>query len=180
MFGNLMIISLIIMISITMSLTYMKLQFKNTTRTSINSPYNKFCLHEGYCIEITKNSKETENREVSFIGEITNDLCLDTELPFSKRICSPPKHIHFGSEETFTLIEGKLLLIVNNTNITLEEKGSKETVIRGTPHTWYSASKEKLKFKVTITPAIYHEEEFFEQFAGINRDSKDNYRIVDL
>src|SRR5690348_7889149 len=68
----------------------------------------------------------------------------------------PPLHLHRGSDETFLVLEGVLLLHADGRTHTIPAGGS-VFVPRGTPHTFATAADHPARFLTIHTPGGFEQ-----------------------
>lgn len=83
-------------------------------------------------------------------------------------------HLHPFQVEQFEVISGRLGMQIANEYLELEA-GREITVLNGTPHRFWNASKEELHFRTDIRPALQFESLVTTMF-GLAEDGKTNRR----
>jgi mannose-6-phosphate isomerase-like protein (cupin superfamily) len=65
-----------------------------------------------------------------------------------------PLHVHFRDDEAWYVLEGKMRVQVGEETVEAHA-GSAVLVPRGTPHTYWNAGEDPLRYLLLMTPNIY-------------------------
>ncbi|MDX1414281.1 MAG: cupin domain-containing protein [Candidatus Promineifilaceae bacterium] len=98
----------------------------------------------------------------------TNGELLEMVIYAQPAAAGPPVHIHPQSEETFTVLEGRLDAQVNGRTLQFGP-GESFHVAPGVPHTWWNSSEGEARVLVTFSPAS-RMETFLETMYGLAKD----------
>ena len=94
--------------------------------------------------------------EILVSAEETGGSRSELQITLPPRHATPPPHIHPAQEETWTILDGSLEVLIGRDWRTLTG-GQSETVAAGVVHTFRNRSDENVVFRVVHTPALAFE-----------------------
>lgn len=167
----------VVIVAVFAVIIYIRIEAAKITRTATKGASTFKGIQEYYKINVRGNDTLGNNVNITWYlpyleGKGPCDYSPNDYNPFSNP-CTPPLHYHLETMEQFELIKGVVSFYVNGEIITLQTPGDSVIVDLGVIHTFWTNSTQDLILKIDRYPAGQMEEAFFENLAGMERDSMD-------
>jgi mannose-6-phosphate isomerase-like protein (cupin superfamily) len=94
--------------------------------------------------------------EIVLSSAATNGTAALVEAHVDAAVAGPPLHVHTGSEETYFVVSGALIMVVDGEVVELGPSGLAH-ISRGTTHTWATPVGTGAHFVTLHTPGGYEQ-----------------------